>query len=234
MINFIDGDPFLSASAWGRTEAQAMNHIKFLIASTVENTFCQDYLIAVGDTEDSNFRSKLHLDYKKSKSREASKKKRPIWFPNLKAFLLEQKNVVKAVGVEADDLIRMWSCQAEASGDPFLVSSIDKDLDCIPGKHYSPKTQEFYDVTEDDADFFYWQQVLQGDSVDNIPGLPGIGPVKAKQFLYGTTSTEERKQIVIKAYQDTYGDEWWEYLNVNGRLIHMWRHVDDFFHIPRT
>lgn len=231
MLAFIDGDSFLSAAAWGRSREDAMAHVVRQISWVVSDTFCTDYLIGVGPDDQSNFRDKLHLEYKRSKSRMASKAKRPEWFGDLKKVLLEQPNVVQAVGCETDDLIRMWSCEARSAGDPFVVCSIDKDLDQIVGLHYNPKTKESYEVDEDYANSFYWQQVLQGDGVDNIPGVPGVGPVKAKSFLDGLESHEERRDVVIAIYKNVFGPEWRSNLLANARLIHMWRYEHDYFQL---
>jgi 5'-3' exonuclease len=231
MLNFIDGDSFLSAAAWGRTQKEAEKHIRTQIAWAVEDNFSTDYLIATGDVQKTNFRDLLHPEYKKSASRSASRAKRPEWFDELKYFLGEQENVVMSIGCESDDLIRMWAAQAEEAGDPFIVSTIDKDLDCISGMHYNPRTRSTYEVTPDEANAFYWQQILQGDGVDNIPGIPGIGPVKAKKILEGLTTHEARKKAVVMAYYNAFDVEWKSWLLANARLIHMWRYEHDFFNI---
>jgi 5'-3' exonuclease len=231
MIALIDGDSFLSAAAWGRERWAALKHVETQINWVLTETFAEEYLIATGDPDPTNFRLSLHSEYKKSASRNSSRLRRPEWFGDLKWHLLAQPNVVRSVGCEADDLIRMWACQAEAAGDDFIVVSIDKDLDCIPGKHYCPKKKEAYEVSVDAADAFYWQQILQGDSVDNIPGLPGVGPARAKAILARCKTPAERKNAVIMAYQETFGNDWKHWMLLNGRLIHMWRHEHDYFTI---
>ena len=99
------------------------------------------------------------------------------------------------------------------------------------GKHYNLAKQIIEDINEDWADNFYWKQILMGDSVDNIPGIEGIGPKKADKILEGKKDKEERKQAVIEAYKVAYNDEWYSYLLANGRLIHIWRYYDDHFKI---
>jgi 5'-3' exonuclease len=68
-----------------------------------------------------------------------------------------------------------------------------------------------------------------GDSVDNIPGLPGVGPVKAAKLLEGLTTHEERRSAVIDAYIDMYGEHWQNHYLANGKMIHMWRFMNDHF-----
>lgn len=229
MIAFIDGDPILYQASWGRSHGDAKARVLRLIEETVEATFAKDYLIALGT--DDNFRNEFYTLYKKSASRVNSKSHRPEYFDDLKLFLGEQPNVVRTYGFEADDLIRIWSTQADEAGDPYVICSIDKDLDCIAGTHYNSKKNEAYNVTEDEANHFYWKQVLMGDSVDNIPGLPGVGPVRAAAMLEGLTNNEERKELVIQAYKNTYGKQWKEYLLANGRLLHIWRFFNDHFNL---
>jgi 5'-3' exonuclease len=227
MLALIDGDPIVYAAVWGRSLGDAKARVLSLIEENVEATYSNDYMIAVGTSF--NFRDDIHPFYKKSASREKSRESKPEWFGEIIEFLREQPNIVKCIGYEADDQLRMWSEQARSAGDPYVICSIDKDLDCIPGTHYSSKTRETYEVTEEEANHFYWQQMLQGDNVDNIPGLPGIGPKKAAKILEGASSNEERRTRVIQAYKDKYPDDWKHALLFNGKLIHMWRFNSDHF-----
>lgn len=231
LLALIDSDYMLSASTWGRDQWGACAWIKDQIASVVEAVGATDYFLAVGGP--GNFREALRPEYKNSKSRAASRAKRPEWYHDVKAFLLRQPHAVEAVGCEADDLVRMWSVQAAEAGDEHIIVSPDKDLDCIPGMHFNPKHDQWfgYHVSEDEADAFYWQQMLSGDSVDNIPGLPGIGPVKAAGMLAKATTPLQRKQLVIAAYYREYRQNWRHYLLANGRLIHMWRRNEDYFRL---
>ena len=108
---------------------------------------------------------------------------------------------------------------------------IDKDLDCIPGKHYNPRKEKFYDIDEDTADLLYWLQMLKGDPTDNLPGLPRIGPKKAEKMLAGVPM-ERRKSRVIAAYRAKFGRTDWETkLMETANGIHILRNENDFFAI---
>ena len=107
---------------------------------------------------------------------------------------------IELEGYEADDLIATYAKQArEAGGDVTIISS-DKDLMQLIG----PKVI-MYDTMKDrrvGIDEVYERfgvgpekmidlQSLAGDSTDNIPGVPGIGPKTAAQLLdeYGDLET---------------------------------------------
>ena len=96
-------------------------------------------------------------------------------------------------GFEADDVIGTIARRAEAGGCEVVIVSSDKDMLQLvtpkvsmlnPAKDdawYDPaKVEEFMGVRPDQvADLL----ALMGDSIDNIPGAPGIGEKGAKELL---------------------------------------------------
>ncbi|TWG90461.1 DNA polymerase I [Mesorhizobium sp. J18] len=103
-------------------------------------------------------------------------------------------------GFEADDLIATYARLAcEAGGDTTIISS-DKDLMQLVGP-----TVSMYDPMKDreirepeviekwgvPPEKMIDLQALTGDSIDNVPGVPGIGPKTAAQLLeeYGDLDT---------------------------------------------
>ena len=231
-LAIVDGDVLLYQSMWGcETLEEAKEKFDSVFKETLESVFATDYVMAFGGPN--NFREVLYVDYKKSPSRTKSKSNKPDWFDDLKSYGASYEGAVLCDGYEADDMVRIWSEEAAAAAWPFVVVSIDKDLDCIPGKHYNSRRQEIYDIDEEYADYFYWKQILTGDNVDNIPGLKGIGPKKADKILYGLCDHKSRRDAVCRAYHEAHGEEGYEYLITNGRLIHIWRFLGDHFRISR-
>jgi 5'-3' exonuclease len=99
--------------------------------------------------------------------------------------------------LEADDLIGMLVSSGRAIG-----VTVDKDLRQIPGVHWNPdKEPEPVTVSQDDADFYFYQQWMTGDTTDNIWGLWKIGPAKAKKLLM-LKPREAWDSIIMSMYQD--------------------------------
>ena len=98
---------------------------------------------------------------------------------------------------EADDLIASYACAATSAGFRTTIVSSDKDLmqlvdgqvtmqDPIKNKPIGPaEVMEKFGVPPSQV---VEVQALMGDSVDNIPGVPGIGPKGAAQLIqeFGT------------------------------------------------
>ena len=112
-------------------------------------------------------------------------------------------------GFEADDLIATYARLAcEAGGDTTIISS-DKDLMQLVGP-----TVSMYDPMKDreikvpqviekwgvPPEKMIDLQALTGDSIDNVPGVPGIGPKTAAQLLeqFGDLDTLLERASEIK------------------------------------
>ena len=229
-IAIIDGDVLVYMSIW-KSESLDEAKKKFMehFDDVLNSLFTKDYVMALGGPD--NFRVDLFPDYKGN--RKKAKDARPEWFGDLKSWTSTLDGAVVSDNCEADDLVRVWALECDKAGINRVVVSVDKDLDCIPGSHYNPRTKSIYQIDEEYAERLYWQQILTGDSVDNIPGLWKVGPVKAKKILASAKTHTEMRSEVCRAYNDVYGDKGYEYLIANGRLIHIWRFINDHFKVRK-
>ena len=100
-------------------------------------------------------------------------------------YMCDRWGAVRADGMEADDLVSIWAYEARELEIPYVIVGIDKDLKQIPGNHYNFKRKEHVFIDDDSAHLNLMLQCLIGDSVDNIPGIKGIGPKKADKLLHG-------------------------------------------------
>ncbi|WP_409432553.1 DNA polymerase I [Litorimonas sp. RW-G-Af-16] len=107
---------------------------------------------------------------------------------------------IEMEGFEADDIIATYARQAEAKGARVTIISSDKDLmqlvsdkitmlDTMKNKTIGiPEVRDKFGVSPEQV---IEVQALAGDSVDNIPGVPGIGVKTAVLLLeeYGDLET---------------------------------------------
>jgi len=229
----VDGDPLLFRCGWG---SKSLNHAfkKYEKAlQDIKNCCFNIDSTKIAVFGDSNFRVAFCPKYKSGTGRKKAKEKNPNYFL-LRKKLVEEGLVTPAHGMEADDLVRIWAEEEKAKGNDYIIASIDKDLHCIEGTHYLIHRDAFLHMSEDEADLHYWTQVLTGDSVDDIPGLWMVGPVKAGKILEGATTSKERKQRVIDAYYDAHGVDWKENMMHTGTLIHIMRTPTDMFSLQDT
>jgi len=130
------------------------------------------------------------------------KQQRPPTPPNLEAQLPGIREMLGALrltiaemhGEEADDVIATLAMQAARTGFRILIASQDKDFCQIIGPHIALLRSEPSDappMNEADVVARYGvkpEQIVDylsliGDSADNIPGAPGIGPKTAAELL---------------------------------------------------
>src|SRR5437868_2065044 len=155
-----------------------------------------DYFAVVFDAPGKTFRDALYAEYK------SNRKEMPddlsLQIPALHDLVRAHGWPLLMVdGVEADDVIGTLAVQSKNAGIETVISTSDKDLAqlVMPGvKLVNTMSNETLD--EDGvvakfgvrADQILDLLTLTGDSIDNIPGVPKVGPKTAAKWLneYGT------------------------------------------------
>ncbi len=157
------------------------------------------HLVAIFDHSEKTFRNELYDQYKANRS--APPEDLIPQFPLVReATAAFGVACLELPGYEADDLIATYACRARDAGGEAVIVSSDKDLMQLIGggvvmwdpmkdrRLAGPEVFEKFGVTPDKMIDL---QALIGDSVDNVPGAPGIGPKTAAQLLdeYGDLDT---------------------------------------------
>jgi DNA polymerase-1 len=149
------------------------------------------HFAVIFDYSSKTFRNELYPEYKANRSAppEDLVPQFGLIRQATKAFNLP---CVEMEGFEADDLIATYAKMAtEAGGDATIISS-DKDLMQLVGPSvsmYDPmkdkeiKIPEVIEKWGVPPEKMIDLQALTGDSVDNVPGVPGIGPKTAALLL---------------------------------------------------
>jgi DNA polymerase-1 len=153
-------------------------------------------IVAIFDAKGKNFRHELYQDYKAN---------RPSMPDELRSQIAYVHAAVKALGlplvavpgVEADDVIGTYAKQASEEGQTVLVASSDKDLAQIVNQKVN-LIDTMKKVILDEAgvvekfgvrpDQIIDYLALMGDTSDNIPGVPKVGPKTAVKWIaeYGS------------------------------------------------
>lgn len=142
---------------------------------------------------------------------------------------------------EADDGI---AYHATVLGvDRACIATADKDMRMIPAWHLDWQS---YTMTRLDTEFrvtgengklyghaWFWQQVLQGDAADGIPGLPKwldrngkaklIGEVTAKKFIDSVSLDNDALIMCASLYKTWYAEDWADQLVEQMALLWMRR-----------
>ncbi len=161
-----------------------------------------EYFAVVFDASGPTFRDQMYPEYKAN---------RPPMPDELRAQIQPLHDVISALGlplicvkgVEADDVIGTLAVAASEIGIETLIASGDKDLAQLVGDTVL-LMDSMKDITYDTAgvvnkfgvppermvDFL----TLVGDSVDNIPGVPKVGPKTASKWLNEFGSLDELVQ----------------------------------------
>ncbi len=143
------------------------------------------------DPKDGTFRNRIYADYKAHRPPmpEDLAAQWPTVLELTDAFRL---NRICIEDYEADDVIATLARQAEAKGWDVTIVSTDKDLMQLVGERiWMRDTMKSIDYGSEQVkekwgvgpDRIHDLLALTGDSSDNIPGIPGIGPKTAVELL---------------------------------------------------
>ena len=155
-----------------------------------------DYLAVCFDKGGSKSRTEIYNNYKANRDEtpEAIKLALPFIHDILKAMHIP---IVVKEGFEADDIIGTLAKKAEKEGFQTFMVTPDKDFAQLVSENIFmyrparmgngieiwgiPEVKEKFQVERPDQVIDYLG--MMGDSVDNIPGLPGVGDKTAKKFI---------------------------------------------------
>ena len=183
---------------------------------------CQDYKGFL--TGKGNFRDSIAVTVPYKGQRVSEK---PVHLKALRCHLVTSWGFTVVQGIEADDAVGIAAYAVPE--DETIMVHIDKDLNQFRGWHYNYRKKEKYHVTEFEGLHSFYTQILTGDRIDNIIGLKGIGPVKAKRILKECTNENELYQAVLKAYE---GDQ--QRVLENAQLLWLQRSLNQVWTPPSS
>ncbi|MDP3701126.1 MAG: DNA polymerase I [Hylemonella sp.] len=167
-----------------------------------------DYAVCVFDAKGPTFRDALYPEYKAQRSPMPDDLRAQIE-PIHEVVRLMGWKVLDVPGVEADDVIGTLAVAGASHEVEVIISSGDKDLTQLVTPHITivdTMNGKRRDMAGVEAEFgvpphlMIDYQTLVGDTVDNVPGVAGIGPVKAVKLLkeYGSLDNAIANAQLIK------------------------------------
>lgn len=170
------------------------------VAEQFKSSALGQKLILSGST---NWRNKVATLLPYKGNRDPSHK--PVHYKAIRDYLVSAHSAVVTEDREADDAVATHAAYLRHEGDTaYCVASIDKDLDQIPGHHYDYLKKVFYYIDAESAARSFWQQVLSGDSTDNIGGVWKLGPKKAQALVADWYAQGLSPQCIWEAVVDEY------------------------------
>jgi 5'-3' exonuclease len=142
------------------------------------------------------------------------------------------------MGHEADDEISIDARSAWRDGIDVVICSRDKDLDMIPGQHYSwgtsaQKEKPMWFQDEIGGIRCFYKQLLTGDSVDNIPGLYGVGKSSALLEHIDEFDNElSMYEYCFEQYEKRFGSYAHQFMLENGRLLWLLTYPGELWNGP--
>jgi 5'-3' exonuclease len=246
MQPLIDGDVlryeigYAAETGWQQPGFPPFDYVAELLDSRIANicaiveATAPPILYLTGPT---NFRNEIA---KRQKYKERPSLK-PWHFNNITAYMKATYDVRVSVGMEADDCMAI---EQTSRPEDTIICTRDKDLRQVPGWHYGwelgnqaqygPRfVDEMGEISlskdrksiKGCGSLFFLSQMLTGDKVDTVPGLDGVGPVKALEILDGTNTYREGLKRVYEAYRQAYGLLAYKEMLEQGRLLWMVRKV---------
>ena len=222
MLTFIDCDSLYFQVCW---KTKKKNEIRKFInwkLDRIQRLTGADELFLTVKGKD-NYRHLLYPEYKAN---------RPTLEPDMKKalsyahqYMVEFHEAKQADGMEADDVVSIWAHEAREMDYEYVVAGIDKDLLQIPGKHFNFNKEEWHDISEDEGHRRLMAQCLTGDTTDNIPGIPRVGPKTAEKILSGIPFDRRWSTVVNEWSSRSAGDPTTSYYLL--RMLTTWEERDE-------
>lgn len=224
----IDGDIFAYRAAFSCEDQDVEDAldkvddlIQWSIYSCILEYDVEDYQVFL--TGKGNFRYDIAVTHEYKGNRKDVEK--PQHLEAIRKHMVKNWEAIVSKGEEADDLIGI---AATEGGKESIIVSIDKDMLQIPCRHYNPNKKEFTVVDEFDGLKFFYTQILTGDRADNIKGIYGVGPAKAKKMLADCKTEADLYEECLHQYG---GEE--DRVIENARLLWLRREPDQIWEPPK-
>lgn len=125
------------------------------------------------------FRYDIKNDYKGNRKYDNL----PEFINQIKQHLVDKHKFKYNNMYEADDMVMSYKKQNENEEKSVIIVSPDKDILNIVEIGFNPRAFDYVINHKNDLEYNFWEQMIIGDQIDNIKGIPKKGKVAVKEFM---------------------------------------------------
>lgn len=205
-IALIDADSLIYISCYNKdnnlkTLEECKNTADEFIKNILDATKTSKFLLFL--TIGKGFRYKVYTEYKANR-----KDLKPLaHYVEVRQYLIDKYKAYNHPELEADDLCLIYSKKLPNS----FISSPDKDVLMLEGRHYNYKKHKWVEVNKKDSIKYFWTSCICGDVIDNIKGIPNKGEKYAEKifddYFRNVLADKWYRDKTFDAYINNFGEK---------------------------
>ena len=217
MILLVDADSLIFASCYKKREhkdderfytdiedSKAKFDEQFMsIVNKLEDMYNVERVITFSGSK-GNFRKLITPVYKANRK----KQELPPLLDEMHQFVKDEYNSVWGFGIETDDIVaRYWKeLSKEVGRNNVMIVSIDKDYKQFPALiyNYHYKHKEVLDISEEEALYNFYEQMIIGDTADNVNYFKGKGKKYAEKYLADCNTKYQYTRKMLELFKEKY------------------------------
>ena len=217
MILLVDADSLIFASCYRKRETPD-DELYYTNIEDSRAKFDEQFMAIVNHLEDKypidkvltfsgskgNFRKLITKKYKANRK----KQELPPLLNEMHQFVKDHYDSIWGYGIETDDMVaRYWKQISDDIGrDEVMIVSIDKDYKQFPCLmyNYHYKHKEILDITEEEAMYNFYEQMIVGDTADNVNYFKGKGKKYAEKHFKDCTTKYQYTRKLYELFKQEY------------------------------
>ena len=217
MILLVDADSLIFASCYKKREHKDDERF-YTDIEDAKSKFDEQFMSIVNKLEDmypvekvitfsgskGNFRKLITPVYKANRKNADL----PPLLNEMHQFVKDEYDSVWGYGIETDDIVaRYWyELSNEVGRNNVMIVSIDKDYKQFPALiyNYHYKHKVILDISEEEAMFNFYEQMIIGDTADNVNYFKGKGKKYAEKYLADCNTKYQYTRKMLELFQEKY------------------------------
>ena len=217
MIVLFDADSLVFASCYRtRKNKEELEDIYYRDINDAAGKFDEQFMKIINDIDDvydvknvitfngskGNFRKKITPVYKANRKNQEL----PPLLHQMHDYVKQNYSSVYGYGIETDDLVakHWYEIQKEAGREQVIICAIDKDYKQFPCLMWNYHKKEVLDITEQEALYNFYEQMIAGDSADNVNYFRGKGKKFAEKYYKGCTTKYQYTKRLYELFKKEY------------------------------